>query len=124
MAAQTLAQKANALITYYVKAYQEVHPHAPMINRNKQRWGFQAMSQDLGYDRAKEVIDYFLSSKKVVHDVADLLWNYEKINVQLEEFEKDEKDRLKLRAATEKMVREMEERGNNRSKTPERGSQE
>lgn len=119
MAAQSqLSKQANGLITLFVKLYQEKHKRAPEINRYKQKWGFQDMVEDLGYDQAKKVIEHFISLRQANHTVQELLFNYDRYSKTLIAREKDREERLALREQTRLRVEEREANGNDGSGSP------
>lgn len=115
MAAQTsLTRQANGLIDCYINEYKaKYEDREPMLNRYRERWGFQSMAEDLGYARAKEVIAFYFRTGRVGHPVQYLLFNYDKLNKVLTEIEQDELKRAQLRAETEERVRMWSEKYGN-----------
>lgn len=110
MSGRSLAQQANALITKYVALYKERHGEPPVINRYRERWGFQSIIEDLGKDDATKVVVYYLSLKKSRHDVQELLRTYDELHKNRLADEKDIKDREKLAVETARRVKEYLER--------------
>lgn len=109
MAQDTITKQANGLVTLYSKVFADKYGHAPKMNRYREKWGFQDMITDLGYDRAKEIVEYYFKTSKPGHPVAFLLQNYDKINNYYDEKKDDEERRRALRAQTAERVREWEE---------------
>lgn len=108
MAKATLANQANALITLYIKLYTDKYEHAPKLNRYRERWGFQSMVEDLGYEKSQEVIRYYMRQNRPGHPVSHLLFNYDNMAEVIEELEQDNEKRAELRAKTEQRVKEWE----------------
>jgi hypothetical protein len=108
VARDTVAKQANALISLYEKNYIERYDHKPNTNRFREKWGYQDMIHDLGYDQARKVVDYYFNLPKVSHPVLFLHQNYDKINEALIEKEEDEIKRAELRRETEKRVKEFD----------------
>lgn len=104
----TISNQTHALITLYVKLYTDKYEKPPVINRYREKWGFQSMIEDLGYERAREVVEYYFNTKKPGHPVPGLLFNYEKLSITLEEMANDEAIRAELRAQTKQRVEEWE----------------
>lgn len=104
----TLNKQANALITLYVKEYSAKYNRAPNINRYREKWGFISMVEDLGYERAQKIIEYYFTTGRIGHPVQGLLQNYDRLNRILTEMAEDEKNRERLRRETEQRVREWE----------------
>lgn len=112
--ASTANQKAYALITLYVKEYGAKYGAQPTgLNRHRDKWGFQDMVDDLGYENAQAVIKFYFTTGRVGHPLQFLLYNYEKLDVIRREMIEDEKKRLELREATRIRVEKWErEHGN------------
>ena len=108
MANNTIAQNANALITLYIQCYTEKYSRKPNINRYRVKWGFQDMVTDLGYQQAREVVEYYFKTGRQGHQIEFLLMNYEKISEVYEEKKVDERIRAELRKHTEQRVKELE----------------
>lgn len=105
--ATVTAQQTHALIGLYLKEYSSKYGKTPLnFNRNREKWGFQSMIEDLGIDRSKEVIKYYFETGKMGHPVSHLLSNYDKINIRMLEREEDAANRERLRAETKKRVEE------------------
>ncbi|QOI67454.1 hypothetical protein SEA_BEUFFERT_52 [Streptomyces phage Beuffert] len=110
MATNTVAKQAYGLISHYEKCFRDKYPYAPTVNRFRVKWGFQDMVTDLGYDTAKEVVEYYFRTAKPGHPIDFLLNNYDRINEFMKERQKDEEKREELRRQTEQKVREMEDK--------------
>lgn len=109
MASQaTLTKQGNALVTLFINLYTEKYGAAPRLNRYKAKWGFQSMVEDLGYEMAQEVINYYFRTGKQGHPVEFLHMNYERIAEYNEERKRDEKMREELRRETEQRMKELE----------------
>lgn len=106
---QTAIQRqGNALVTQFVNNYTDKYSTRPELNRYREKWGFQDMIEDLGYDRAREIVDYYFRTSKPGHPVQFLLNNYDKINAFYAEKLADEKKREQIRRDTAERVREWE----------------
>lgn len=107
MASQaTLNKQANALISLYIKEYTDKYKRAPQVNRYREKWGFISMVEDLGYERAREVVSYYFTTGNVGHAVQKLLQNYDRYSRTLTEIAEDKVRRAELRRETEIRVRE------------------
>jgi hypothetical protein len=109
MAQTTIVRQANGLVTQFVTNYTQHYGFQPELNRYREKWGFQDMIADLGYDRAKEIVDYYFRTTKSGHPVGFLLNNYDKINSFYSEKIADEKKREELRRETAERVKKWEE---------------
>lgn len=102
--ANTLAKQANALVTLFIQEFTDKYDRKPTVNRYREKWGFQDMISDLGYDQAVQVVKYYFKTGKPGHPVQFLLHNYDALSNALEEKIKDEQEREKLRRETEARV--------------------
>lgn len=100
-------QQTHALITYFLQGYESKYESAPRdFNRFRDQWGFQSMIEQYGASRAKKIVDYYFATHRPGHPVSYLLYNYERLNAIMADKEKDEAERAKLRAESEKRVKE------------------
>jgi len=110
VAQSTLTKQANGLVTLYIKSWTEKYDKQPNINRFKHKWAFQDMIEDLGYDRAKKVVDYYFRTQKLGHPIEYLIYNYDRLNKIMLEREADNENLARLAKETEKRVKEWEEK--------------
>lgn len=116
VAQSTLTKQANGLVTQFIKNWTDKYGKPPVLNRYKEKWAFQDMVTDLGYDRAKEVVDYYFRTSRVGHPVQYFVYNYETLNRIMLEREEDAKNLTEIAKLTEQRVREWERNlGNERS---------
>jgi len=105
---QAVAKQAYALISLFEKCFQDKYSRKPQINRFREKWGFQDMIADLGYDDSREVVQYYFRTGKQGHPVGFLLQNYDKVFAFMEERKRDDAERAALRLETKKRAEESE----------------
>jgi len=111
----TLKKQTHALVTKFVNNYVDKYGRAPAkFNRYRDQWGFQGMIEDLGYERAEAVVDYYFRTGRVGHPVQHLMYNYDNLNNIMLEMEEDAEKRLLLRKETEERVKAWKERYGNK----------
>ena len=64
----------------------------------------QDVIDSIGFDRAKELIEYYFSTGKNGHPIQFFFFNFDKIDIMQREIEKDKKNRKILQEATKKLV--------------------
>jgi len=97
------------LITHYQNLYKNKYGRAPSINKFREKWGMQDVIDTVGFNRAKELLDYYFTTSKYGHPIQFFLYNFDKIDQINREVEKDKVNRKVLREATKKLVEEGEE---------------
>lgn len=102
----TQAQKANALISHYVKLYKNKYKKDPSINRNRDKWGFMDMITDLGEQAAYRVIDYYFETARPGHPLPVLFRNYDHLNKRRLEKIEDAAVRAEIMRRTRLVVEE------------------
>lgn len=100
-------QQTHTLISLFLKEFKEKYGREPVnFNRYRDKWGFQSMAEDLGIDRAKEVISYYFETNRVGHPTSYLMNNYDKISERMREREEDVIIRKRLMEESAKRVEE------------------
>lgn len=110
VAQSTITKQANALVTLFIKEYTDKYKTGPStLNRYREKWAFQDMVTDLGYERAQEVVQYYFRTGKSGHPVQWFIYHYEELNNIMKELEKDKLDQARWAKETEERVRKWEE---------------
>lgn len=107
--AKPTPQQCHALTTYFATAHTEVVGHKPSINRNKARWGFESVLMDYTPTEARQLIDYYLEHYQTP-TIDWFMFNYEKVDEAMQEYEENKVIAAKRRAATEKRLEEWRNR--------------
>jgi hypothetical protein len=68
------------------------------------------MIEDLGLERAGEVVDYYFETRNVGHPVTTLLYEYDRLNIIMKERAADDEVRARLRRESEQRVKEWREK--------------
>lgn len=109
----TISQKQiHTLITFYTNEVIRVRGKAPNdVNLNRDKWGFKAMIEQFGFDRAKEIVTYFVETNP--HGkTAKLMHTYDAVAVIMDEREQDRLLRERLREQSARRVAEWRANGN------------
>lgn len=106
MTQKTDKQQAHSLISLYELLYTNRFKRKPQINRWRDQWGFLSMLEDLGYERAREVLEQFFNIKRPDKSLSALFNNYDRIDESMRLKAEDEKERARLRRETAKKVEE------------------
>lgn len=107
------AQACHAMTTYYVNTYTDYFDMAPRVNRNKARWGWDGVLQDMSATEAKSLVDFWLSDNRAkAQDLDWFFYNYDKLIEIREEHEKALARRRALMEESRQRAVEWKERGN------------
>jgi hypothetical protein len=104
--ARTKTKIVNALMTQFIKLYEQKYGIKPRFNRYTEKWGFEYFLEDCGAS-AQDLLDYYFTLNRS-HTVQDFLRNYQDLSEWMTEDAADEEYRRQLREATKKKVEEFE----------------
>ena len=110
MAGDKKAQQASALVTLFVKEHNNKYVTPLVVNRYKEKWGMIDVIDSIGYDRAREVIEYYFKTTKSGHPLQWFLYNFENLDRVMRELDEDKIKREQQRQRTAQRVAEWEER--------------
>lgn len=114
MAVNKQAQQANALLTQYTNLYEGRYKTKPTINRYKEKWAMIDVIESVGYDRAKDILEYYFKMTRTGHPLQWYFYNFDRLDETMRDKEKDEEKRAALRAATKARVEEYKEKNESR----------
>ena len=94
------------LISLYQSLYKDKYGKAPVVNKFREKWAMQDVIDSVGFDRAKELLTYYFHLNKNGHPLQFFFFNFDKIDNNKVESEKDKERRKILMQETKKMVEE------------------
>jgi hypothetical protein len=92
------------LLTLYQNLYKDKYTRALTINKFREKWAMQDVIDSVGFDRAKELIEYYFELNKNGHPLQFFFYNFDKMDSLKTEIEKDKEKRRLLLEETKKMV--------------------
>jgi hypothetical protein len=92
------------LIGVYEKLYFEKYGKKPRLNKFREKWAMQDVIDSVGYDRAKELLEYYFKTGKSGHPLNFFFYNFDRIDQLETEIQKDRANRVMLREQTKKLV--------------------
>jgi len=101
------AKQPYALLSLYERLYSEKYSKVARLNKFKEKWAMQDVIESVGYDRARELLEYYFRVTKQGHPIQWFFYNFDRLDDMLIQSEEDARRRQKLREATKKMVEEM-----------------
>lgn len=106
MAKADESKQSYTLLSLYEKLYSDKYNKKPRINKYKEKWAMGDVIESIGFDRAKELIEYYFRVTKQGHPIQWFFYNFDRLDDMLLQSEEDIRRRKKLREATRKMVEE------------------
>jgi hypothetical protein len=98
------AQQAYALVSLYIALYKTKYAKQPIINRYREKWAMQDVIDTVGFERAKELIDYYFKCNKPGHPLNWFLYNFDRLDDILVKSVEDIQRRKRLREQTKSLV--------------------
>lgn len=92
------------LLSLYQSLFKEKYGRVPTINKFREKWAMQDVIDSVGYDRAKELLEYYFGLTKNGHPLQFFFYNFDKMDALKIEIEKDKQKRRLLLEETKKMV--------------------
>ena len=92
------------LLTMYQNLYKDKYGKAVTINKFREKWAMQDVIDSVGFDRAKELLEYYFGLTKNGHPLQFFFYNFDKMDELKKEIEKDKERRRLLLEETKKMV--------------------
>lgn len=98
------AKLCFALIGQYETLYFSKYGKRPVINRHREKWAMQDVIDSIGYDRSKELLDYYFTVENAGHPLSWFFYNFDRLDDMQLKIKDDERRRAKIRAATKEMM--------------------
>ncbi len=110
MATKENTKQPYVLLSTYISLYKKRYNRAPILNRHREKWAMQDVIDSVGFERAKDLLEYYFKTNKPGHPIQYFFFNFDKLNNVMVELDRDRSDRKKLLEDTRKMVEEFEHR--------------
>ena len=100
------AKQGYGLISLYCSLYKEHYKKPAVVNKYREKWAMLDVVESVGYDRTKILIEYYFKISKPGHPLSWFFYNFEKLDLTLQQVEEDKSRRELIRAKTKSMVEE------------------
>lgn len=101
------AKLAYSLVSLYITLYKKKYNKQPIVNRYREKWAMQDVIDTFGFDRSKQLIEYYFECSKPGHPLNWFLYNFDRLNEIMIKSKEDVEHRKTLRNQTRLLV-EME----------------
>jgi hypothetical protein len=92
------------LIGIYQALYKKRYNKVITVNKYREKWAMQDVIDTVGYDRAKELLKYYLALDRPSHPLQFFYYNFDKMDYVEKEIQKDKANRSRLLVETKRMV--------------------
>lgn len=103
------SKEPYVLISLYETLYFERYNKKPRLNKFREKWAMQDVIDSVGYDRAKELLEYYFKTSKNGHPLSFFFFNFDRMDQVESDIAKDRANRAMLREQTKKLVEGGEE---------------
>ena len=94
------------LLTIYMALYEQKYGKKPRINKYKEKWAMQDVLDSIGFEQAKDVLNYYFRTGKNGHPLNFLYNNFDRLEDMMIQINKDVANRARLLEQTKKLVEE------------------
>jgi hypothetical protein len=94
------------LITIYMALYEQKYGNKPRINKYREKWAMQDVLDSIGFDQAKDVLNYYFRTGKPGHPLNFFYNNFDRLEDMMIQVNKDVASRARLLEQTKKLVEE------------------
>ena len=98
------AKQAYALVSLYISLFKNKYNKQPIVNRYREKWAMQDVIDTVGFDKAKELLEYYFKCNKSGHPLNWFLYNFDRLDDVLVKSKEDIKRRSDLRKQTKQFV--------------------
>lgn len=97
-------KQAYVLVSLYMSLYKARYNKQPTVNRYREKWAFQDVIDTVGFDRSKELLEYYFKCNKMGHPLNWFLYNFDRLDDALVKSTQDTERRKLLRHNTKLLV--------------------
>jgi hypothetical protein len=94
------------LLTIYMALYEQKYGKKPRINKYKEKWAMQDVLDSIGFDSAKDVLNYYFRTGKNGHPLNFFYNNFDRLEDMMIQINKDVANRARLLEQTKRLVEE------------------
>lgn len=94
------------LLTIYTALYEQKYGKKPRINKYKEKWAMQDVLDSIGFEDAKNVLNYYFRTGKNGHPLNFFYNNFDRLEDMMIQINKDVANRARLLEQTKRLVEE------------------
>jgi hypothetical protein len=94
------------MLTIYMALYEQKYGKKPRINKYKEKWAMQDVLDSIGFEQAKDVLNYYFRTGKNGHPLNFFYNNFDRLEDMMIQINKDVANRARLLEQTKRLVEE------------------
>lgn len=94
------------LLTIYMALYEQKYGKKPRLNKYKEKWAMQDVLDSIGFEAAKDVLNYYFRTGKSGHPLSFFYNNFDRLEDMMIQINKDIANRARLLEETKRLVEE------------------
>lgn len=94
------------LLTIYMALYEQKYGKKPRLNKYKEKWAMQDVLDSIGFEAAKDVLNYYFRTGKSGHPLNFFYNNFDRLEDMMIQINKDIANRERLLEETKRLVEE------------------
>lgn len=94
------------LLTIYMALYEQKYGKKPRLNKYKEKWAMQDVLDSIGFEAAKDVLNYYFRTGKSGHPLNFFYNNFDRLEDMMIQINKDIANRARLLEETKRLVEE------------------
>jgi hypothetical protein len=98
------AKQAYALVSLYIALYKGKYNKQPVVNRYREKWAMQDVIDTVGFERSRELLEYYFKLNRQGHPLTWFLYNFDRLDDTLVKSVQDDEKRKYLREKTKDLV--------------------
>lgn len=97
-------QSTKDLVVYFKERQREVDPGPAPLNVVRAAEQLDFIIMDIGLEETRELIDFYFTRNRRVHDFKSFAYNYDDLRVKRERIQRDREHRQRLHERTEQLL--------------------
>jgi hypothetical protein len=102
----TKTKQVHILLSTFEKLFYTTHGYKTRINRYSAKWGMIDVIDSVGYDKARELLEYYFTIKNSTHTLEFFYKNFVLMEKNMEAAERDRQRRAIIMEQTKKRIEE------------------
>ena len=82
------SQEPYILLGIYESLYFAKYNKKPKLNKYREKWAMQDVIDSIGFDRTKELLEYYFKTGRSSHPISFFFYNFDRLDFMKQEIDK------------------------------------